>query len=133
MANHAFALDLNPAQNRVEVAIGGGGDHLQAVARSLTLRPKLVAGAAEEGYVAGLQSFFVGRAIHEAQHQDLAGCGVLYDGRRQAAHFVEIDFYRHLHHSFRKNKNPAEVVSAGSGDLVIRNYPVISADTFATW
>src|SRR5271157_3491229 len=45
VADHALAFDLNTAQDRVEVAIGRGGDQFQAIARGLAPGPQLMAGA----------------------------------------------------------------------------------------
>jgi len=106
VANHALALHLDAAQDSVEVAIGGGRDHPQPVARGLPFGPKLVSRAAEEGNVAGLQGGLVRRTVHEAQHQHFTVDGILYDGRRQPTHFVEVNFHSHFRHSFRAKTKP---------------------------
>ena len=59
----------------------------------LALRPQAVAGAAPEGDETGLDGFFVGFAIHKAEHKDLVGHGILNDGGHKALEFVEIDLH----------------------------------------
>ena len=91
MADHALAQHAHLQQDGVAIAIGRRRDHLQPVARGLTLGPKLVAGAAEKSDVAGPQGLLKRLAIHEAQHQNLAVGRILHDGGQQALHLVEVD------------------------------------------
>src|SRR5208283_2579646 len=104
VADHASAFNPNPAQDRVAVTIGGGGDDPQAIARGLTLGPQLITRAAEERYIAVLQGHVECRPVHEAEHEHLAGRGVLHDGRHQASHLIEVDFHRHNAFPFAQNK-----------------------------
>jgi len=119
MTNNSSAFYLHAAKHGVEIAIGGGGDYLQSVARGLALGPELVASPAEEGDVACLQSFLLGFVVHKSNHQDFASSGVLYDRGRQSIHFVEVNFYGHpVSPSRAKTKTPLTGVSAGSEILV---------------
>ena len=63
----------------------------EPVARRLALGPQRVAGAAEEGHVAGAAGDVPGLLVHEADHQHLAAVGVLHHRRHQAVQFREID------------------------------------------
>src|SRR5262249_43945200 len=69
-------------------------DH-QAVARRLALEPQLVAGAAEEGGVSGLDGLAKRLLVHEADHQDALRGVVLNNRRDQAVHFLEIQIHTH--------------------------------------
>jgi hypothetical protein len=132
VANDARTFNLDLAQDRVEVAIGCGLHHPQAIPRRLALGPELIAGATEESHVASLQGAFVRFAVHEAEHQDFTARGILHYGRRQPAHLVEVDFYSHAIVPFAQKQKPADFVSGLMRSGLLRSYPVISADTFAT-
>ena len=58
MADHAFPLHPHLQQNGVAIAVGRGRDHFEPVAGSLSLGPKLVAGAAEKRDISGPQGLF---------------------------------------------------------------------------
>ena len=93
MADQAVALDAHLAENGVVVAVGGGIGEAQAVAAGLALGPQLVAGAAVEGYVAGLKRLVERLLVHEAQHENLAVVGILNDGRGESPHLFKIDLH----------------------------------------
>src|ERR1035441_6233341 len=57
VTHEAVALHLDAKEQRVVVAIGGGGDDAQAVGAGFALHPQLLAGAAPEGDEAGFQRF----------------------------------------------------------------------------
>ena len=46
MADHTFSFHLDLPEKRVAVAIGGGGNHFEAIARGFPFGPKFVAGTA---------------------------------------------------------------------------------------
>ena len=92
MADHTFPLHPHLQQNGVAIAVGRGRNHFEPVAGSLTLGPKLVAGAAEKRDVSGPQRLLKGLPIHEAQHQHLAAGCVLHNRGQQPLHLVEINF-----------------------------------------
>src|SRR5579864_5135690 len=48
VAHQPIAFHFHAKQQRIVIAIGGGGDHAQAVAAGLTLHPQLLASAAPE-------------------------------------------------------------------------------------
>ena len=66
------------------------------MAGAFAFDPELVAGAAEEGDVAGGERFVERFAIHEADHEHAFGGGVLDDGRDQAVLLVEIERFAHM-------------------------------------
>ena len=93
MADQAVAFHANLAEHRIVVAIGCGIGQAQAVAAGLALGPQLVAGAAIEGYVAGLKRLVERLLVHEAHHENLAVIGILHDGRGESPHLFKIDLH----------------------------------------
>ncbi len=91
MADEAVAFYLDAEEQGVVVAVGGGGDDSEAVAAGFALHPELVAGAAPEGDKAGFAGFGPAFLVEEAEHQDLAGAGVLDDAGDQASGLGEVD------------------------------------------
>ena len=125
MTNQPIALDGNPEEQRVVVAVGRGGDDAQAVAAGFALHPQLLAGAAPEGDEAGLQGFGVADWVEKAQHQHLAGARILHDAGNEAVHLVEIDCWGRIAHvcfflvliwiCVGNMKKPAGLVAGGLG------------------
>ncbi len=93
MADEAVAFHLDAEEQRVVVAVGGGGDDAQAVAAGLALHPELVAGAAPEGDEAGLERLLVAHFVQEAEHQHLAGLRVLHDAGDEAVGLGKVDLW----------------------------------------
>src|SRR5205085_11389094 len=62
-------------------------------ARALTFQPQLIAGAAEEGGVACLDSLAKRLFVHEAHHQDASRRVILNHGRDQPVHLFEIQIH----------------------------------------
>src|SRR5579871_293149 len=91
VAHQAVAFHFHAKQQRVVIAIGGGGDDAQAVAAGFALHPELLAGAAPEGDEACFESAGVAGGIEKAQHQHLAGAGILDDAGGESIHLVEVD------------------------------------------
>ena len=87
VADVAVAQPLDLEQHRVVVAVHQQLDDLELVAGGFALHPQLVAGAAEEGGVAGAARFRERHVVHEADHQDFRGFGVLDDGGDQPVEF----------------------------------------------
>lgn len=91
MTNRASWIDFD--KKGIVITIVENFDYAKDVARGLTFGPKAVTCAAPKGDETRLDCFFVGFAIHEAEHKDLIGHGILDDGRHQALEFVEIDLH----------------------------------------
>lgn len=91
MADGTCRIDFD--EKGIVVAVIENFDHAENITRGLTFGPKAVAGAAPESDEACLDGFFVGFAIHEAEHEDLVGHGILDDSGDQALEFVEIDLH----------------------------------------
>src|SRR6478672_12355131 len=101
MAHVAIAKALHLQQHGIVVAVDEHVDDLELVARGLALHPQLVARAAEEGGEAGAARFRERDVVHEADHQDLRGVGILDDGGNQSVEFGVV------HKKPLKIKNPA--------------------------
>ena len=116
MADQAVALDLNLAENRIVIAIGGRIGEAQAIAAGFALGPQLIAGAAVEGYIAGLKRLVERLLVHEAHHENLAIVGILNDRRGKSPHLFKIDLHCSIplsgwlfwgnHARGQKTKNP---------------------------
>ena len=99
VADEAVAFDNDFEDDGVVVAVGGGGNYTKAIAAGFAFHPKLLAGTAPEGDESGFEGFGVADGVEEAEHEDLAGSGVLNYAGDEAVHFGEIDlgqFGRHL-------------------------------------
>ncbi len=94
VAHSAVGYGLH--QHGIAVAVHVDRHELQVVAAFLALGPQLVAGAAPEGHLLGLQRFFKCLVVHKAKHEHIFGARVLHDGRNQATHFVKVDIAVHL-------------------------------------
>ena len=70
-------------QERVVVAVGRDRNDVEIVAAGLALGPETAPRAAVEGDAPFCEAFFVGFAVHVAEHQHLQGAVVLYDGGNQ--------------------------------------------------
>ena len=99
MANQAVAFDHDAKQQRIVVAIGRGRNDAQPIAAGLALHPKLLAGAAPEGYKAALQRLGIADRIEKTQHQHFAGARILHDSGHEAIHFVEVNCRGGVAHS----------------------------------
>ena len=125
MADQSVAFDLDAKQQRIVVAVGGGGDDAQPVAAGFAFHPQLLAGAAPEGDKAGLQRLGIADGVEKAQHQHLAGARILHDAGHEAIHLVKIDCCVRCSCSslflveilFRATKKPAGLVAGGLGCL----------------
>ena len=91
MTNGASWIDFD--KKGIVIAIVEDFDYAKDVARGLTFGPKAITSAAPEGNETSLNGFFVGFAIHEAEHEDLVGHSILDDSGHQALEFVEIDLH----------------------------------------
>jgi hypothetical protein len=127
VAYHPGSLHFDAQQQGVAVTVGVGRDDLQTVPRTFSLHPKLLARAAEEGYVAFLDRLLQGLAIHKSHHQDCAIARILDDCRDEATHFFEIEFCIHtvlpladpfLADLSRRNKKPAERFRVSGPELL---------------
>jgi len=96
MADDSCSFDFDAEYNCVAIAVGCGGDDAQAIAGSFAFHPKLVAGAAEESYVALFKRAVESFAVHESEHQDFSVGRILHDRGKQAAHFFEVEFCIHF-------------------------------------
>ncbi len=90
---HAGADRVDFQEHRVAVAIGGNFLDDEAMTGGLALEPKLVAGAAIKGGEAGLHSLAEGLFVHEADHENAAGGGVLNDRGDEAVEFAEVQIH----------------------------------------
>jgi hypothetical protein len=93
----------------VVVAIGGDFLDDEAVAGAFAFHPELVSGAAVEGDKAGGAGFFEGFGVHEADHQDAVGGGVLNYGREEAVEFGVIESHFLLAAFFRLHEGPEAI------------------------
>ena len=84
---------MNLYQEGVVVAVNLDAYQVEKVARCLALGPKTVAGTAPEGNLLGFDGLIVCFPVHEAQHQDVLGYGILDDGWNKSAHFFKIYFH----------------------------------------
>ena len=91
MTNGSSWIDFD--KKGIVIAIVEDFDYTKDVARSFAFSPKAVTSAAPEGDETCLDSFFVGFAIHKAEHKDFIGHSILNDGGDQALEFVEIDLH----------------------------------------
>jgi len=91
VADEAVALDEDAEEEGVAIAVGEGFDDAEAIAAGGAFLPELGAGAAEESDVAGAEGEGEGVGIEEAEHEDLAGGGVLNDAGEEAAGFGEVE------------------------------------------
>ena len=72
-------------EQRVAVAVGGHRHDVEPVAAGLALGPETLARAAVKRDAAFGEAFFIGFAVHVAQHEDLEGAVVLNDGGDESA------------------------------------------------
>src|SRR5215475_11056979 len=93
MTNQPATLYFNLDQQRISIAIRRRRYHFQTVARGLAFRPKLIAGAAEKGDISNFLGPRPCLSVHEPEHEDFAVSGILYDGRHQTLHLVEVKFH----------------------------------------
>ena len=84
---------MNLYQEGIVVAVYLNAYQIEKVSRGLALGPKTVARTAPESNLLGLDGFIVCFLVHESQHQDILGYGVLDDGRNKSAHFFKIYFH----------------------------------------
>ena len=89
VAHRAMRRGLN--EQRIVVAIHLDADYIEVVTAGFALCPQALAAAAVKAHAAGFLGLFKGFGIHVAQHEHLAGGGVLNDGGHQAAALVEVD------------------------------------------
>ena len=69
---------------------------MQEVTALLAFRPELLARTTIESHLPRFQGFLIGLLVHESQHQDRLGIGILHDGRYQSVHFVKIKHHYKL-------------------------------------
>src|SRR2546425_10140506 len=86
----AAAKALHAHEHGVLVAVDQQVADREPVAGRLTLRPQLVARAAEERHVAGFARDVPGLLVHEPDHQHVAGPLVLHDCRYEPVKFREV-------------------------------------------
>jgi hypothetical protein len=97
MTHKPIALDLDPEEKRVIVAIGGGVDNAQAVAAGLALHPELLASAAPKSDESGFEGLPVAGLIQKADHEDLPGFRVLHNAGDKAVHLRKVNLgFAHL-------------------------------------
>ena len=82
---------MNTYQQRVAIAVDLHADEVEEVSARFAFRPETLACATPECHMPRLYRFVVGFLVHEAQHEYVARCGVLNDGRYQTvAHLVKV-------------------------------------------
>ena len=91
MADQSRTFDLDAQEQRVPIAVGVCGNDSQTVTGALALRPKLVAGPAEEGDIAPFEGAFYRLAVHEAHHQHFAVERVLHYRGDETVHLFEVE------------------------------------------
>ena len=84
---------MHADEQGVLVAVQLDADHGEEVTARLALGPKAFAGARVESHASFGHGLLVGFTIHIAEHEHLAGVGILDDGRHEAAHLVKIDIH----------------------------------------
>jgi hypothetical protein len=87
---------VNPEKHRVAVAICPRPDNLKAIAGGFSFGPQSLASATVEGDEPCSQRRLQRLPVHEANHEQFRGSGVLNDCGSQALHFAEVDLHRKL-------------------------------------
>src|SRR5579859_1514853 len=97
VADESVAFHHYAEQQGIVVAIRCSSHHAQPVSAALALRPQLLPCPAPEGDVSTFKRFSVADGIKKAQHQHLAGAGILHDSGHQAIHLLEINLWLNAH------------------------------------
>src|SRR5215472_11510688 len=105
MAYDSHTFDFYANEYGIAIAISAGGNHAEPIARRLALCPQFLSRAAEKCDISAAKSTFECFLIHESDHQHCAVGVTLYDGRNQAAQFIEVKF--DIHFVLLKSKKPA--------------------------
>lgn len=87
---------VNFDKQGVVVAVFFEADEVKVVARRLALGPPDTGEYGSRGHQLSAESLLISFLVHEAQHEDLAGYGVLYDGWHEAVHLVEVYIVCHF-------------------------------------